>query len=156
MKTGARFSRCRKWRYVLWRVWGDGERVTFIGLNPSTADETTDDATIRRCIGFAKKWGYGGLYMVNLFAFRATQPSVLFRAADPVGLRNDGYILRYSSKSALTVAAWGNHGDFQDRAEQVCDGLFEQGDLRCFGKTKNGSPKHPVRLASKTRLSTFR
>ena len=79
------FSPCRTYRYALSRVWAaDKPYALFIGLNPSTADETLDDPTIRRCIDFAKRWGYGGLVMANLFAYRATDPAVMKRAAEPV------------------------------------------------------------------------
>jgi len=83
MKSHATFSPCRKYRYSLFRIWDeDKSLVLFIGLNPSTADEKEDDPTIRRCINFAKQWGwgYGGLIMGNLFSFRATQPSDLKQA----------------------------------------------------------------------------
>ena len=86
MEKGARFSESRTHRYALWRIWEKGApMVMFVGLNPSTADETQDDPTIRRCIDFAKRWGYGGLYMLNIFAFRATNPKDMKAAADPVG-----------------------------------------------------------------------
>lgn len=95
------FSEDRAFRYTLWREW-DVDSLTgcaddlphghqfaqFIGLNPSTADETRDDPTIRRCIGFAKLWGYGALCMTNLFAFRATKPRDMRQAADPIGPEN--------------------------------------------------------------------
>ncbi|HDR1569813.1 TPA: DUF1643 domain-containing protein, partial [Pasteurella multocida] len=79
MNNNAIFSDCGTYRYVLWRIWDTLlPRITFIGLNPSTADESNDDPTIRRCINFAKKWGYGGIYMVNLFAYRSTDKSVIY------------------------------------------------------------------------------
>lgn len=80
MIKGAQFSQCRKYRYALWRTWDDDSHITFIGLNPSTADETEDDPTIRRCIAYAKKWEFGGINMLNLFAFRATSPGDMKRA----------------------------------------------------------------------------
>lgn len=76
MKTGANLSECRRYRFSLWRIWDEAlPYALFIGLNPSTADETANDPTITRCINFAKDWGYGGIYMANLFAYRATDPS---------------------------------------------------------------------------------
>lgn len=83
MNKGAKFSDCRKYRYTLWRIWNESEPcVMFIGHNPSTADEKEDDPTIRRCINYSRDWGYGGLYMVNLFAYRATDPKDLIAATD--------------------------------------------------------------------------
>ena len=76
LKTDAKFSACRKYRYALWRNW-DGSKpyAMIIGLNPSTADENENDPTITRCINFAKSWGYGGVCVTNLFAYCATVPS---------------------------------------------------------------------------------
>jgi hypothetical protein len=90
-----------------------------IGLNPSTADEIDDDPTIRRCIAFAKSWGYGGLYMANLFAFRATEPADLFAANDPIGSGNDEWLCNLSKDAGVVVAAWGNHGSHLGRSREV-------------------------------------
>lgn len=85
---GAHFSRCRRYRYALWRQWqAAGPMLMLIGLNPSTADAERNDPTIRRCIGFAHDWGFGGVWVLNLFAWRATLPADLKAAADPVGPR---------------------------------------------------------------------
>ena len=93
------FSSCRKYRYILWRRWAvdcNANYAMFVGLNPSTADETDDDPTIRRCIRFAKSWGYSGLCMANLFAYRATDPKDMLVATGPVGVENDKYLLEYA------------------------------------------------------------
>src|SRR5579859_5937119 len=94
MRAGATFSACRTYRYRLWRSWEPrGSRCVFVGLNPSTADESTDDATIRKCVGFAKRWGFGAIEVVNLFAYagvRSTDPRSLLGVSDPVGPDNDG------------------------------------------------------------------
>ncbi|MEP0894347.1 DUF1643 domain-containing protein [Leptolyngbya boryana FACHB-1624] len=82
----------------------------FVGLNPSTADETHDDPTIRRCTKFAKDWGYSGLCMTNLFAYRATDPKEMIASVDSIGLENDQYLLEYAARAGIVVAAWGNHG----------------------------------------------
>ncbi len=154
IEKGAQLSECRTWRYVLWRIWDPTkDPVNFYGLNPSTADETTDDATIRRCVGFAKLWGYGGIYMLNLFAFRATQPADMKAAADPVGPDNDRLLRAYHNTSARSVACWGTHGTFQNRDKVVTELL---GDLYCLGTTKDGHPKHPLRLRADTPLQPFR
>src|SRR5882724_4976365 len=90
--NGAVLSDCERYRYALWRRWAERPAVLFVGLNPSTADALQDDPTIRRCIRFAKAWGYGALYMGNLFAFRATDPRAMKAEADAVGPDNDGWL----------------------------------------------------------------
>ena len=142
---GALFSQDRRYRYTLWRTWSEGDgHVLFIGLNPSTADETQDDPTVRRCIGFAKEWGFGGIYMLNLFAFRATMPKDLKKAADPVGPHNLGYLKTYCDPAGMNVACWGSHGRFMGQGQRVIDIMGDH--LQCFGLTKNGQPKHPLYL----------
>lgn len=145
MKTGAHFSPCRKWRYSLWRVWDIGPMCAFIGLNPSTADETENDPTVTRCINFAKSWGYCGMYMLNAFAFRATDPKVMKAASDPVGPDNDRALVYFSGLSKIVVAAWGIHGAFRNRNERVVDLIP---DLQCFGMTAAMHPRHPLYLKS--------
>ena len=85
--------------------------IAFIGLNPSTADEINDDPTIRRCIGFARRWGFGGMYMLNVFAYRSTNPRELRAATDPVGPRNDAALLTTSRRCDMVVACWGAWAD---------------------------------------------
>lgn len=137
------FSPCRTWRYSLTRVW-DPKRdtVAFIGLNPSTADETVNDPTVRRCIGFARSWGYGQMIMLNLFGFRATDPRVMKRAADPVGPGNDA-ALRDLTDGIETIAVWGAHGNWLKRDYHVLDLV---GPVKCLGTTKEGFPRHPLYL----------
>jgi hypothetical protein len=115
--VNATFSDCRKFRYTLTRVWDETKPiVAFIGLNPSTADESVDDPTIRRCIGFAKSWGYGGLLMLNLYAYRATKPADMWaarkRGIDIIGGQRNWVdsLKEHSADCACVVAAWGNHG----------------------------------------------
>ena len=111
----ALFSRCEKYRYYLWRELetlpkGGRHRVcSFVGLNPSTADESIDDPTVRRCIRFAKGWGYTGMYMLNAFAYRATDPREMKKQADPLGPMNRDYLAQMAKVSDLVVVAWGNH-----------------------------------------------
>ena len=93
--------------------------MQFVGLNPSTADENLDDPTIRRCIQFAKDWGYGALCMTNLFAFRATKPTDMKAAEDPVGSVNDLWLEETSKVAGATLACWGTHGIFQGRDLEV-------------------------------------
>ncbi|TVQ33793.1 MAG: DUF1643 domain-containing protein [Wenzhouxiangella sp.] len=116
----------------------------FIGLNPSTADARNNDPTIRRCIGFARDWGYGGLVVTNLFAFRATYPTDLKAASDPVGPRNDAWIRRMAGQVDTIVAAWGNHGAWLDRSTIVRRML--DGRLRCIKLNAAGEPAHPLYL----------
>lgn len=145
--NGAIFSQSRTWRYVLWRKWNeDLPMVAFCGLNPSTADEENDDPTLRRCIGFAKSWGYGGLYMLNIFAFRATYPREMEAAADPIGPDNDRTIKEYQRRSDLTVACWGVFGAHLGRGDHVLKNILTAGPVKCLGRTRHGQPRHPLYL----------
>lgn len=156
MDTGAIFSPDRTYRYMLWRQWDDElPKCTFIGLNPSTADENFDDPTIRRCIRFAKDWGYGRMQMLNLFAYRATDPLVMRLAEDPVGPQNDRWLVEACERSALVVAAWGMHGLYRGRQDHV-DGLLEAFPVQCLGKTKSGCPRHPLYLRATTQPERWR
>ncbi|WP_228260815.1 DUF1643 domain-containing protein [Marinobacter orientalis] len=106
MKTDAAFSDCRNYRYALWRVWDEARPyVAIIGLNPSTADEFQNDPTINRCISFAQFWGYGGVCVVNLFAFRATVPADMMRVKAPAGPENDKWLVEISRSAGAVVAA---------------------------------------------------
>lgn len=154
MQKGAQFSDCRTYRYALWRRWREDSHVMFIGLNPSTADETQDDPTIRRCIGFAKAWGFGGLYMLNLFAYRATSPKDLKKAANPTGPENDNYLSMYLHKEGLNIACWGNHGRYLNRAAEVIS-LLGESNLSVLGMTKMGQPKHPLYIKGSTQLEAM-
>lgn len=138
----AAFSRCGTYRYALWREWDDGApTVLFIALNPSTADHRRDDPTIRRCMGFARNWGFGRLVVANLFAYRTSEPARLRLADAPIGPRNDRWLARLASDASLVLAAWGVHGDYLGRAEQV---RSRQPGLHCLGTTTGGSPRHPL------------
>lgn len=149
MLRTAKFSPCRTWRYSLSRIWSSKlPPVLFIGLNPSTADETLDDPTIRRCMRFAKSWGYGGIHMANIFAFRATKPEDMKAAVDPVGPDNDLVIAELVKGCPLAIAAWGVHGAFGDRWRIVAAMIPE---LHCLGLTKDGHPKHPLYLKADTK-----
>lgn len=144
MERFASFSPCRRYRYSLGRTWDfDLKPVLFVGLNPSTADETEDDPTIRRCIRFACDWGYGGVLMGNLFAFRATDPKEMKLALDPVGERNDHWLQHMAGMAGLVVAAWGAHGDHRGRAQAVVDS-GALGSFTVLGLTKDGHPRHPL------------
>lgn len=134
------------YRYTLERSWQPGFSLPFVMLNPSTADAEHDDPTIRRCIGFAKRENYDGLLVVNLYAYRATDPREIRRAVDPVGPENDEYLQRVFTTarraSAPVVVAWGANPD-PYRLRQVLR-LAEGVDLRCLGTTAGGDPRHPL------------
>lgn len=145
------------YRYALWRTWSAGPAVLFIGLNPSVADAQSDDPTIRRCIRFAMDWGFGTLYMGNLFAYRTTWPEYLKKAADPVGPGNEAALAWMSGECSLVVAAWGVHGAFLGRGEAVCRAFRDRGTpLHVLGLTKDGSPKHPLYLPAAIRPVLWR
>ena len=148
---GAEFSPCRTWRYRLWRTWAEGPRLAVVGLNPSTADETTNDPTVTRCIGYARSWGFGGLVMLNLFAFRGTDPRTTLIAPDPVGPRNlDAIVeacLEVHLEGGAILAAWGCHGRHRGQGEIVKTRLGDVGlPVACLGFTKGGDPRHPLYL----------
>lgn len=141
----ASFSPCRQYRYALFRCWNGGQgTVNFIGLNPSTADETLDDPTIRRCIGYARAWGYSSLRMLNLFAYRATDPKRMMAVHDPVGDENDDYIKAAIGVTACSVAAWGNGGWYRGRGPFIAD--IYRGRLKMLRLTKQDHPAHPLYL----------
>jgi len=153
LDAGAELSKCRRYRYSLWRLWDSSKPyVLFVGLNPSTADEYEDDPTLSKCMQYATNWGYGGVYMANLFAFRATQPEDLFKADKPIGDKNDDWIRRLNNKVAMTVAAWGNHGLFMGRSSDVKPQLKS---LYFLKLNKTGEPAHPLYLRSNLIPSQF-
>ncbi len=144
MKKKAHFSPCRKYRYTLGRIWNyKKDYVCFVCLNPSTADENYDDPTIRRCVRFADTWGFGGMIMVNLFAFRATKPKDMFAEKEPVGEWNDTYIHGVSSCAAFTIMAWGVHGGYLGRDKDVKKLLSRP---KHIALSKDGHPRHPLYL----------
>jgi hypothetical protein len=109
IRRSAVISECRRYRYDLTRSWAHGAgRVAFVGLNPSTADRSKDDATLRKCVGFAKRWGFSALHMLNMFAWRDRHPRGLLDAIDPVGPDNDATIVEIASRCDRVVLAWGS------------------------------------------------
>lgn len=129
---------------MLWRTWDIHlPKVVFVGLNPSKADETENDPTITRCINFAKSWGYGSLYMLNLFAYCTKSPSILKAQTDPIGPNNDDYLIRYANQADLVIAAWGNDGSYQGRSHEL------RAQIKSFHYIKmnlSGEPAHPLYL----------
>lgn len=145
----ATFSPCRTWRYRLERRWSAGPTAAFILLNPSTADETNDDPTIRRCIGYAKGWGYGGLVLGNIFALRSTDPKGLYSHPDPVGPDNDRVLAEIAREADRIVCGWGTHGAFTGRGGAVLRVIREAGATPLALKlTSAGHPGHPLYLRS--------
>lgn len=148
-------SDCERYRYLLSRRLGSSEQVvTVIGLNPSTADATQDDPTIRRCIGFAKREGAGLLLMVNLFALRSTDPKALRTHTKPVGPDNDIWLARAVDLADLTIAAWGNGGTLLGRSQEMTEKYREK--LYTLGLTLSGMPRHPLYLKSDALITPYR
>jgi len=138
-ESGATFSPCRRWRYLLWRRWDAAKPVAnFLMLNPSTADEEKLDPTCARARGYAERWGYGALVVTNIFAFRNTNPNQMKAAKDPVGPGND---------AAIVVCAWGNYGRYLDRSCHV-KSLLSKSRIRLHALrvNANGEPAHPLYL----------
>jgi len=147
MHAWAGFSRDGRYRYTLGRRWAPGgRRVCFCLLNPSTADARVLDPTLTRCLGYARRWGYSCMDVVNAFALRSTDPAALRGDLDPVGPRNDAAIRRGGARADLVVAGWGVHATLGDRHQRVRSILARVCDPQCFGTTKDGHPKHPLYL----------
>ena len=142
------------YRYRLERHWSGGDGLcAFIMLNPSTANALNDDPTIRRCIGFARRWGYDGLLVANLFARRATDPQELFAARDPVGgPANRDALLRVIDEAALILCAWGAFSAATRRGNAAIALVHARGRVaHCLGLTKSGAPRHPLYLPNTAR-----
>ncbi len=157
MDSGALFDETGKYRYSLWRLWDTSKSiVAFCMLNPSTANAETDDPTIRRCIGFAKTWGYGGLVVVNLFALVSSDPKVLLKDPDATGGdKNDKMIYNAAFKADKIIAAWGAFPEARERAASVINMLMSL-NVYCLGITNDGCPKHPLYIKGDTRPILFR
>lgn len=144
--SGAVFSACRRWRYLLWRRWDETKPVAnFLMLNPSTADEVKLDPSCTRARLYAERWGYGALIVTNLFGWRATDPDQMKAARDPVGRGNDRAILAAAREAAIVVCAWGNHGAHLARSESVKKLLAKQ-QLHVLRMNGSGEPAHPLYL----------
>ena len=149
----ATFDPSGAYRFRLSRTWEpDAPVVAFVMLNPSTADAHRLDPTVRRCVGFARSWGFGGLEVVNLFAYRATDPAELLRCPEPVGPGNDRAVLDAVAGSDLVVAAWGNRGGHRGRGEAVTALLDRRGVATvALGRTNLGEPRHPLYVRADVR-----
>ena len=153
-EAGARFSPCRRWRYLLWRRWADGPAANFLMLNPSTADEVSLDPTCARARAYAEAWGFGALIVTNIFGWRATDPAALKRVRDPVGSGNDAAIVRAAREAAFVVCAWGNHGLHEERSVRVKQ-LLEGYKLHILKLNGSGEPAHPLYLRGSLRAKPW-
>ncbi len=153
---GAVFDESGSYRYRLWRRWNSSlPSLCFVMLNPSTADATSNDPTISRCVNMASKWGFGAIEVVNLYAYRSTRPRDLWQADDPVGLHNDSHIKRAVSRCRSCVVAWGNLPPARlERAKTVLK-LLKGKKLLCLGLTKLQQPRHPLYLIETSKLEDF-
>ena len=152
----AAISRCGRYRWWLRRTFPDVEPglvVCFLMLNPSTADVRRDDPTIRRCLAFARAWGFAILDVRNLFAWRATDPRELLAAPNPTGGTRGDRELEAASNADLIVAAWGSWVPFARDREALA--LLRGRRLMCLGRTRNGQPRHPLYVRANTRLEVF-
>lgn len=157
-RSGAVFSACGQWRYLLWRLERPRGKLLGMGLlNPSTADHRADDPTIRQCRARAAQAGAAGVLVWNLFAFRATLPADLKRAADPVGPGNDAAIALALSLCRRTILGWGTHGCYQGRDKVVLAACSAAGHrLQALGITASGQPRHPLYLRSDVIPAVFK
>lgn len=154
--SNALISDCEKYRYWLTRscenMFPEKGSALFVMLNPSTADANIDDPTIRRCIGFARSWDCNSLTVANLYAYRATKPSELWKCNDPIGPDNDRWLWKLAKEHGDIVCAWGD----QAKPERVKEfkKIAKEADVKlwCLGTNKSGSPKHPLYLKADQKL----
>ena len=161
-QKAAVLSPCGNYRYTLSRQWDNGQCVAFLMFNPSTADASVDDATIRKCKGFAQRWGYTRMVVANLFAIRNRDPKAVGRTVDPIGPMNDYYILEALKDAREVICAWGcgSHmrGPLLDRPPSLMKKIRERYKympIQCLGRGQDGNPKHPLMLAYTTEREPF-
>lgn len=149
--ASAVFSEDETYRYLLTRAWGEGQCVTWVMLNPSTADHEANDPTITRIMGFSRRWGFGGLTVVNLYALRSTDPAALASHPDPIGPENDRIIAENCEPDQMVIGAWGSGFRQKDRPAAVAAMVAETGwPMLCLGTTKDGHPRHPLYVKGDT------
>ena len=156
--AGAVFSKCRRWRYLLWRCWDESKPVAnFLMLNPSTADEFQLDPSCTRARKYAERWGFGALVVTNIFAWRSTDPSALRMVENPVGRGNDRAIVQAATTAKLVVCAWGEHGAHLGRGDAVL-GMLRQHAVAPHSLRLNasGHPAHPLYLPGSLRPKRIR
>ena len=153
MQRTALISDCCAFRYRLGRRWADGHVLVFVMLNPSTADDTVDDRTIRRCISFAQVHGFAGLEVVNLFAYSTAYPRELKAAGYPVGPENDRHITAAVREHGAVCCAWGTAGAETLRPAEVLNLIRSLGSVPQYLRlTRTGHPEHPLYLPGELRL----
>jgi len=152
VESGAKFSECRKYRFVLYRIWDTSKpMIMFVGLNPSTANETKDDATIRRVKSMAASWGYGGVYMMNCFPFISTDPKGLVTSKSEY---HESLLKQIGLSCKDVVFAWGDF-DIVRTTSRYLDLLEMFPHAKALHINKNGSPKHPLYCKSDIQLVNF-
>jgi len=154
--NGADFSTCGKYRYSLWRIWDKSKPlVMFVGLNPSTANATSDDPTIRRVKSIAANLGYGGVYMMNCFPYISTDPTKLkFGYTDESQYRNYYQLQDIQEKCKDVIFAWGNFKEVTEDIQKVLRTYFP--NAKALHINKNGSPKHPLYCKSDIQPVNFK
>lgn len=158
VENDAIISDCGRYRYLLRRTWNlVAPRALYVMLNPSTADASKDDATIRSCVRLAAYFGFGGIEVVNIFAYRATKPDALLSAADPVGPMNELHVKSALARCYVPILAWGAWPPARDASAYVRNAIrtVSPPGAFCFGKTIGGAPKHPLYIKSGTPLETY-
>jgi len=159
IKKNAIFDTTKKYRYLLMRQWSENNaQITWIMLNPSTADENIDDPTIRRCIGFSKLYNAGKMEIVNLFSYRSTTPQTLYTINDPIGKETDQYILNSVKSADKVIIAWGNHGKLNNRSKYVINDLLSpyHNKIYTLKLLKNKEPGHPLYISYSEQLKKLK
>jgi len=157
LERTAIFDATGDYRYRLDRQWqAQGSTVAFVMLNPSRADATCDDPTLRACIQFAQRWCYSSLSVVNLFGYRTPQPALLKKAKDPIGDENDEYVLKAVSEATSVVLAWGNEGGWMKRDRAILNLLTPyEPKISCLAINRSGHPRHPLYIKRDTVRQPF-
>lgn len=145
------------YRYSLIHKWSGApdRKLVFLMLNPSTADAFKTDPTVAACMVWAQKWEFGELEVVNIFAYRATDPKVMKKAEDPIGPLNNAFVKEAAASASLIVAAWGAHGDHLGRGREVATKLLKDVNLTCLATIEGGHPKHPLYIKRETKPKPF-
>ena len=157
MEMSAVISPCEKYRYVLRRVWDSSKPLlTYVLLNPSTADHVEDDATMTRCIKRSKLLGYGGMVVLNVFAYRTKDPALMKAQADPIGPENDQYLVTELQKADCVILGWGGDGNHLGRGAKVIEMLRNAGvQIKCLALNGDGTPRHPLYIGYDVKPQLF-
>ena len=157
VENDAVISECGRYRYLLRRTWDHTKpRALLVMLNPSTADAKQDDATIRSCVRLLSGHGYGSMEVVNVYAYRATDPGELEKQDDPFGPRNESTVQAAVHRCDVVICAWGAYPPARQHASTIINAVrAHRPATYCFGRTKSGAPKHPLYIKSGTPLEVF-